>query len=103
MNLLVVTPTYNERENLPVLVTGILKYDGARILVVDDGSPDGTGAIADRLAMRCSLVSRGIPVALELGPTANPLLASQASRMHPTTSPPASTCPNRTSAASSRA
>ena len=51
MNLLVVTPTYNERENLPVLVTGILKYDGARILVVDDGSPDGTGAIADQLAL----------------------------------------------------
>jgi dolichol-phosphate mannosyltransferase len=50
MNLLVVTPTYNERENLPALAAGILKHDGARILVVDDGSPDGTGAIADRLA-----------------------------------------------------
>jgi dolichol-phosphate mannosyltransferase len=51
MNLLVVTPTYNERENLPVLAAGILEHDGARILVVDDGSPDGTGAIADRLAI----------------------------------------------------
>jgi dolichol-phosphate mannosyltransferase len=50
MNALVVTPTYNERENLPVLVEGILKHDGFRVLVVDDGSPDGTGAVADALA-----------------------------------------------------
>jgi dolichol-phosphate mannosyltransferase len=50
MNLLVVTPTYNERDNLPILAAGILKHDGARMLVVDDGSPDGTGAIADQLA-----------------------------------------------------
>lgn len=50
MNVLIVTPTYNERENLPVLAAGILKHDGARMLVVDDGSPDGTGQIADQLA-----------------------------------------------------
>jgi dolichol-phosphate mannosyltransferase len=50
MNVLIVTPTYNERDNLPVLAEGILKHDGARMLVVDDGSPDGTGAIADALA-----------------------------------------------------
>jgi dolichol-phosphate mannosyltransferase len=50
MNVLIVTPTYNERDNLPVLAAGILKHDGARMLVVDDGSPDGTGAIADALA-----------------------------------------------------
>jgi dolichol-phosphate mannosyltransferase len=50
MNVLVVVPTYNERENLPVLAAGVLKHDGFRLLVVDDGSPDGTGAIADRLA-----------------------------------------------------
>lgn len=48
-NVLVVVPTYNERENLPVLVEGVLA-NGYRLLVVDDGSPDGTGAIADRLA-----------------------------------------------------
>ena len=47
---LVVTPTYNERENLPLLAAGVLQHDGVRLLVVDDGSPDGTGAIADRLA-----------------------------------------------------
>jgi len=50
MNVLIVTPTYNERDNLPLLIAGILAHDGARVLVVDDGSPDGTGAIADQLA-----------------------------------------------------
>jgi dolichol-phosphate mannosyltransferase len=49
-NALVVVPTYNERDNLPVLAAGILAHDGFRLLVVDDGSPDGTGAVADRLA-----------------------------------------------------
>jgi dolichol-phosphate mannosyltransferase len=50
MNALVVVPTYNERENLPLLVAGILAHEGFRILVVDDGSPDGTGRVADALA-----------------------------------------------------
>jgi dolichol-phosphate mannosyltransferase len=50
MNALVVVPTYNERENLPILVTGILAHEGFRVLVVDDGSPDGTGTMADQLA-----------------------------------------------------
>lgn len=50
MNILVVVPTYNERENLPLLAAGVLKHDGYRLLIVDDGSPDGTGAIADDLA-----------------------------------------------------
>ena len=52
MNVLIVTPTYNERENLPVLAAGVLKHEGARMLVVDDGSPDGTGQIADQLAVQ---------------------------------------------------
>lgn len=48
---LVVIPTYNERENLPKLVRALLgSASGIEVLVVDDGSPDGTGAIADRLA-----------------------------------------------------
>ena len=50
MNTLVVVPTYNERENLPLLAAGVLKRDGYRMLIVDDASPDGTGAIADQLA-----------------------------------------------------
>ena len=47
---LVVLPTYNERANLPVVVAGLLEHQGVRVLVVDDTSPDGTGAIADGLA-----------------------------------------------------
>lgn len=50
MNVLVVVPTYNERENLPLIVAGVLAHDGTRVLVIDDGSPDGTGALADGLA-----------------------------------------------------
>src|SRR3954468_9860292 len=50
MNVLIVTPTYNERDNLPLLIAGILAHDGARVLVGDGGSPDGTGAIAAQWA-----------------------------------------------------
>lgn len=50
MNVLVIIPTYNERENLPVLAAQILDGFPYRVLVVDDQSPDGTGAIADELA-----------------------------------------------------
>jgi dolichol-phosphate mannosyltransferase len=48
--VLVVVPTYNERENLPLLARGVLSHPGYRMMVVDDGSPDGTGAVADALA-----------------------------------------------------
>ena len=48
---LVIVPTYNERENLPRLVPSILSRDPRlEILVVDDGSPDGTGALAEEIA-----------------------------------------------------
>lgn len=50
-NVLVVVPTYNERDNLPILVRGVLAHDGFRMLIVDDGSPDGTGTLADNLAV----------------------------------------------------
>jgi dolichol-phosphate mannosyltransferase len=50
MNVLVVVPTYNERENLPLLVSGVLAHPGFRMLIVDDDSPDGTGKLADELA-----------------------------------------------------
>lgn len=50
MSVLVVIPTYNERDNLPALVPAVLQHDGYRVLVVDDSSPDGTGEVADRLA-----------------------------------------------------
>jgi dolichol-phosphate mannosyltransferase len=46
----VIVPTYNERENIGVLVPRLLAVPGLRVLIVDDGSPDGTGRIADSLA-----------------------------------------------------
>lgn len=47
----VVVPTFNERENIMWIVERVLDaVPHARVLVVDDGSPDGTGAVADRLA-----------------------------------------------------
>jgi dolichol-phosphate mannosyltransferase len=49
---LVVVPTYNERENLPILVAGLLEHPNVRVLVVDDESPDGTGTLAQELAAR---------------------------------------------------
>jgi dolichol-phosphate mannosyltransferase len=47
---LVIIPTYNERLNLPVLIASLMQHPEVRILVVDDQSPDGTGALADELA-----------------------------------------------------
>lgn len=47
----VVLPTYDEAENLPAIAAAILEaLPGATLLVVDDASPDGTGALADGLA-----------------------------------------------------
>jgi dolichol-phosphate mannosyltransferase len=47
----VIVPTYNEAENVRTISAGILeRLPGATVLVVDDGSPDGTGQIADELA-----------------------------------------------------
>jgi dolichol-phosphate mannosyltransferase len=53
-------PTYNERENLEPLVRTlghVLDPAIDSVLVIDDGSPDGTGEIADRLAAELSWVS----------------------------------------------
>jgi len=47
----VVVPTYNERANLPVVIERLLALRDLRVLVVDDGSPDGTGDEADRCAL----------------------------------------------------
>ncbi len=46
---LVIVPTYNERENLPLLLDAVLGLDPhLHVLVVDDGSPDGTGDVAEQ-------------------------------------------------------
>jgi dolichol-phosphate mannosyltransferase len=51
MKVMVVVPTYNERENLSNLVPKLLGHgEYINLLVVDDGSPDGTGEYADDLA-----------------------------------------------------
>lgn len=48
---LVVVPTYNERDNIEAICRRILRAsDRVDVLIADDGSPDGTGDIADRLA-----------------------------------------------------
>src|SRR5690348_11289553 len=56
-DLSMVVPTYNEREGLATLVTTLFDVaDRAglalEVIVVDDNSPDGTGALADELASR---------------------------------------------------
>jgi dolichol-phosphate mannosyltransferase len=48
---LIVIPTYNERDCLPAIVPAVREaVPGATILIVDDSSPDGTGALADAMA-----------------------------------------------------
>jgi dolichol-phosphate mannosyltransferase len=49
---LVIVPTLNERENLPVLVTGLMQHPGVAVMVVDDRSSDGTGEVAEALAQK---------------------------------------------------
>lgn len=54
---LVVVPTYNEAENLPLIVPLILeKGERIEVLVVDDNSPDGTGKMADEMASESARV-----------------------------------------------
>lgn len=54
---LVVTPTYNERYNLPIFIQAVLGVaPEAHILVVDDASPDGTGQVADEISRADSRV-----------------------------------------------
>lgn len=51
MKILVIVPTYNERQNLAELVPRVLgQLPGIELLVVDDGSPDRTGEYADELS-----------------------------------------------------
>ena len=58
MRATICLPTYNESENLEPMVRALvpLLRAGDRVLVIDDASPDGTGAIADRLAAELPFV-----------------------------------------------
>jgi dolichol-phosphate mannosyltransferase len=53
LRITVVTPTYNEAENLPRLVSALFALPlDMSVLIVDDNSPDGTGRIADDLSFK---------------------------------------------------
>jgi dolichol-phosphate mannosyltransferase len=58
MRATVCLPTYNERENLPRMIDALSQVlrDGDRVLVIDDRSPDGTGEVADALAVEHAFV-----------------------------------------------
>jgi dolichol-phosphate mannosyltransferase len=65
---LVIIPTYNERETLPAVVRSVLKHGGFDLLIVDDGSPDGTARVVKEIMAgenRVSLIER--PGKLGLG------------------------------------
>lgn len=49
-SILIVLPTYNERQNVEALVMAVSRYLQADFLIVDDNSPDGTGQLADQLS-----------------------------------------------------
>ena len=99
---IVVVPTYNEAENIPLLVPQILAQDESlEVIIVDDASPDGTGEIADTLAASESRVHvlhrpgkqglgpayrAGLAQALELG--ADFVIQMDADFSHPPTSLP---------------
>ena len=49
MKTLVLIPTYNEKENIPVLVADLMTIPDVHVMVLDDQSPDGTGAVAEEM------------------------------------------------------
>ena len=50
--VLAIIPTFNERDNIQALVPAVLAHPNLRVLIVDDGSPDGTGEVAEGLAQQ---------------------------------------------------
>lgn len=100
MNVTVVIPAYNARDNLQLLVPEVVRRGDYRVLVVDDDSPDGTGEVADALALKnpgrgdvCIAADRGAsscPTSTHFGARSRATLTSSArwmrtSRMLPNT------------------
>ncbi|HDL04117.1 MAG: polyprenol monophosphomannose synthase [Candidatus Zixiibacteriota bacterium] len=55
---LIIFPTYNEKENIEIIIKDVLERDSRiNVLVVDDSSPDGTGEIVDRMALEDSRIN----------------------------------------------
>ena len=54
MKTLVLIPTYNEKDNIPILVGDLMTIPGVHVMVLDDQSPDGTGRVADELGVKYS-------------------------------------------------
>lgn len=54
LSLTAILPTYNERDNIPILIEGILAavQTPVKVLVVDDNSPDGTWQVVEKIAAR---------------------------------------------------
>jgi len=57
MSVVIIIPTYNEKENLEALANGIFsqRIPGVSVVIVDDNSPDGTGELADILSRHYAL------------------------------------------------
>ena len=54
MSALIIIPTYNEIQNIPILIDRIKELKSSinlEILIIDDGSPDGTSGLAEKLAV----------------------------------------------------
>jgi dolichol-phosphate mannosyltransferase len=52
MKTLVLIPTYNEKDNIPILIADLMAIPGVHVMVLDDQSPDGTGKVADELGRK---------------------------------------------------
>lgn len=65
--IFVILPAYNESENLPALLEKFASLNDAQIIVVDDGSADGTIAAAEKFQKRINLIVEKHPKNLGLG------------------------------------
>ena len=75
MKRLIIIPTFNESENMGILIPRVMKHvPGISILVIDDGSPDGTASIVEglqgkysNLYLECRAKKSGLGSAYRLG------------------------------------